>query len=109
MTSQSWLNLLRGADVPRVKEHCSVWNRQQVDLLALNADNDATCCTSGRSQAWCEAIMTSSKERAAEFRRQASACFAEAERMSLKEDRARMIGIAEHLVELAKRAEAETE
>jgi hypothetical protein len=29
--------------------------------------------------------------------------------MSLKEDRARMIGIAEHLVELAKRAEAETE
>ena len=53
--------------------------------------------------------MTSSKERATEFRRQASACFAEAERMSLKEDRARIIGIAEHLVELAKRAEAETE
>jgi hypothetical protein len=55
------------------------------------------------------AIMTSSKEKAAEFRRQAAACLEVAERMSLEEDRARMIEMAEHWFELARRAEAESE
>jgi hypothetical protein len=53
--------------------------------------------------------MTSSKERAAEFRRQAAACLEVAERMSLTEDKAQMIQIAERLLELARRAEEETE
>jgi hypothetical protein len=53
--------------------------------------------------------MTSSTERAGEFRRQAAACLEVAERMSLTEDKAQMIQIAESLLELAKRAEAETE
>jgi hypothetical protein len=53
--------------------------------------------------------MTSSKERAAEFRRQAAACLEVAERMSLREDKAQMTQIAERLLELARRAEEETE
>jgi hypothetical protein len=55
-----------------------------------------------------DAIMTSSKEKAAEFRRQAAACLEVAQRMSLEEDRARMIEMAEHWFELARRAEVET-
>jgi response regulator RpfG family c-di-GMP phosphodiesterase len=53
--------------------------------------------------------MTSSKEKAAEFRRQAALCREVAERMSLEEDRVRMIKMAEHWLELAKRAETETD
>jgi hypothetical protein len=49
------------------------------------------------------------KEKAAEFRRQAGACLEVAERMSLEEDRVRMVKMAEHWFELARRAEAETE
>ena len=53
--------------------------------------------------------MSSSKEQAAEFRRQAAACLEVAQRMSLEEDRKRMIEMAEHCFELARRVEAETE
>ena len=53
--------------------------------------------------------MTSSKERAAEFRRQAAACLEVAERMSLTEEKAQMIQSAARLLELARRAEEETE
>jgi cobalamin-dependent methionine synthase I len=52
-------------------------------------------------------FMTSSKEKAAEFRRQAAICFDIAQRISLKEDQERMMQVAEHWLELAKRAEAE--
>jgi hypothetical protein len=53
--------------------------------------------------------MTSSKEKAAGFRRQASICFDVAQRISLKEDHERMMRVAEHWLELAKRAEAEAD
>ena len=53
--------------------------------------------------------MTSSKERAAEFRRQAAICLDVAQRISLKEDQKRMMQVAEHWLELAKRAEAEAD
>ena len=53
--------------------------------------------------------MTSSKEKAAEFRRQATICFDLAQRISLKEDKERMMQVAEHWLELAKRAEAEAD
>jgi hypothetical protein len=56
-----------------------------------------------------KAIMTSSKERAAEFRRQAAICLDVAQRISLKEDREQMMQVAERLLELAKRAEAEAD
>jgi hypothetical protein len=56
-----------------------------------------------------ETLMTTSKERAAEFRRQAAVCREVAERISLKQDRDRMMGNAERLLELAKRAEAEAD
>jgi hypothetical protein len=51
--------------------------------------------------------MANSKERAAEFRRQAGICFEMAQRISLKEDKALMIELAEHWLEMAKHAEAE--
>ena len=53
--------------------------------------------------------MTSSKEKAAEFRRQAAICFDLAQRISLKEEQERMMQVAEHWLELAKRAEAEAD
>ena len=53
--------------------------------------------------------MTSSKEKAAEFRRQAAICFDLAQRLSLKEEQDRMIQVAEHWLELAKRAEAKAD
>jgi len=53
--------------------------------------------------------MPSAKEKAAEFRKWATECLEVAERMSLKDDKARMIAIAEHWLQLARRAEAETE
>jgi hypothetical protein len=53
--------------------------------------------------------MTSSKEMAAEFRRQAAICLDVAQRISLKEDKERMMQVAEHWLELAKRAEAEAD
>jgi hypothetical protein len=56
-----------------------------------------------------EALMTSSKEMAAEFRRQAAICLDVAQRISLKEDKERMMQVAEHWLELAKRAEAEAD
>jgi hypothetical protein len=56
-----------------------------------------------------KAIMTSSKERAAEFRRHAAICLDVAQRISLKEDREQMRQVAERWLELAKRAEAETD
>ena len=53
--------------------------------------------------------MTSSKEKAAEFRRQAAICLDVAQRISLKEDQKQMMQVAEHWLELAKRAEAEAD
>jgi hypothetical protein len=53
-----------------------------------------------------EMLMTSSKEKAAEFRRQAAICFDVAQRISLKEEQERLMKVAEHWLELAKRAEA---
>jgi hypothetical protein len=54
--------------------------------------------------------MTSSKEKAAEFRRQAAICFDVAQRISLKDDQGeKMLQVAEHWLELAKRADAETD
>jgi len=47
--------------------------------------------------------------KAAEYRRQAAACLEVAERMSLRDDRARMLEMAQHWLELAQRAEAEGE
>jgi hypothetical protein len=40
--------------------------------------------------------MPSAKEKAAQFRKWAAECLEVAERMSLKDDKARMIAIAEH-------------
>jgi hypothetical protein len=51
--------------------------------------------------------MTSSKEKAAEFRRRAAICIDVAQRMSLREDQEQMLQVAEHWLELARRAEAE--
>jgi len=56
-----------------------------------------------------KAIMTSSKEKAAEFRRQAAICLDVAQRVFLKEDREQMMQAAERWLELAKRAEAEAD
>jgi hypothetical protein len=53
--------------------------------------------------------MTSPKEKAAEFRHQAETCFEMAQRISLKEDKVRMIELAEYWLEMARRAEAETQ
>jgi hypothetical protein len=53
--------------------------------------------------------MTSSKEKAAEFRRPVAICFDVAQRLSLKEEQERMMQVAEHWLELAKRAEAEAD
>ena len=67
------------------------------------------CADQQLSRARSETLMTSSKEKAAEFRRQAAICFDLAQRISLKEDRERMMQVAEHWLELAKRAEAEVD
>jgi hypothetical protein len=45
--------------------------------------------------------------RAAEYRRQAAACLEVAERMSLRDDRALLLDMAQQWLELAMRAEAE--
>jgi hypothetical protein len=52
--------------------------------------------------------MMTAKEKAAEFRRQAAICLDVAQRISLKEDRDKMMQVAKHWLELAKHAEAET-
>jgi hypothetical protein len=46
--------------------------------------------------------MPSAKEKAAQFRKWAAECLEVAERMSLKDDKARMIAIAEHWLQLAR-------
>ena len=53
--------------------------------------------------------MRSAKDRAADFRKWAAECLEVAERMSLKDEKARLIATAEHWLELARRAEAESE
>jgi hypothetical protein len=53
--------------------------------------------------------MPSQKDKAAEFRKWAAECLEVAERMSLKGDKARMMEVAEHWLELARLAEAEIE
>ena len=50
--------------------------------------------------------MGKDTDKAAEYRRQAVLCLEVAERMSLRDDRARMIQMAQHWLELAQRAEA---
>jgi hypothetical protein len=65
------------------------------------------CADQQLSRALSETLMTSSKEKAAECRRQAAICLDVAQRISLKEDKDRMMQVAEHWLELAKRAEAE--
>ena len=50
--------------------------------------------------------MGERESRAAEYRRQAAACLEVAERMSLHTDRALMLEMAQHWLELAERAEA---
>jgi hypothetical protein len=47
--------------------------------------------------------------KAAEYRRQAAACLEVAERMSVQDDRALMLQMAQHWLDLAQRAEAEGE
>jgi len=66
-------------------------------------------CLTNSCRARSETLMTSSKERAAEFRRQAAICLDVAQRISLKEDKERMMQVAKHWLELAKRAEAEAD
>jgi hypothetical protein len=51
--------------------------------------------------------MPSSKEKAVEFRKWAAESFEVAERMSLRDDKARMIAVAESWLRLARLAEAE--
>jgi hypothetical protein len=53
--------------------------------------------------------MGDGKDRAAEYRKQAAACIEVADRMSLRDDRTRMLETAQHWLELAQRAEAEGE
>ena len=67
------------------------------------------CCPTAVARVLSGTLMTSSKEKAAEFRRQAAICFDVAQRISLKEDQERMMQVAEHWLELAKRAEAEAD
>jgi hypothetical protein len=49
--------------------------------------------------------MASSKSKAEEYRREAAACLEVAERMSLSLDRARMLQMAQHWLELAVKVE----
>ena len=53
--------------------------------------------------------MSEPPSRAAEYRRLAAGCLEVAERMSLREDRARMMEMAQRWVDLAQKAEAEAE
>ena len=53
--------------------------------------------------------MRSSKEKAAEFRRQAALCREVAERYPSNQDRAETMERADRLLELARRAETETD
>jgi hypothetical protein len=53
--------------------------------------------------------MPSSKDRTAEFRKRAAECLEVAERMSLKDDKQRMVAMAEHWLELARLADTEQE
>jgi hypothetical protein len=63
----------------------------------------------GQQLSRAEMLMTSSREKAVDFRRQAAICFDVAHRISLKEDKERMMQVAEHWLELAKQAEAEAD
>jgi len=51
--------------------------------------------------------MDDRQDKSADFRRQAAACIEVAERVSLREDRARMMEMAQRWLELAQKAEAE--
>jgi hypothetical protein len=51
--------------------------------------------------------MGDGQNKAAEYRRQAAFCFEAARRISLREDRERMLEMAEQLLALAEKAEAE--
>ena len=53
--------------------------------------------------------MHSAKRRAEEYRAEARACFNVAERMSAREDRERMMAMAEHWLKLATIADAKAE
>ena len=62
-----------------------------------------------RAQLIPETITIRSDDKASEYRKQAAACRAMAERLSLKADKTRMLEMAEHWLDLARRAEAETD
>ncbi len=51
--------------------------------------------------------MGDQQSKAEEYRRMAASCLEVAERMSLKSDRAQLVGTAQHWLELARKAEAE--
>jgi hypothetical protein len=53
--------------------------------------------------------MQTPKELAAQYRREAKACIDVAERISVREDRLRMMEMAQRWLELAQRAEDEAE
>ena len=53
--------------------------------------------------------MSDRETKAADFRRQAALCLEVAERMSLDDDRARVIDMAKRFLELALEAEAKNE
>jgi hypothetical protein len=95
--------------VPPVKDHVFILERVKTHFVALNRENNAMCWPTAVARVLSEMLMTSSKEKAAEFRRQAAICFEVAQRISLKEEQERMMQVAEHWLELAKRAEAEVD
>jgi hypothetical protein len=53
--------------------------------------------------------MAMSKDKAEEYRRQAAACLEAAARMSLHSDRARLLEMAQHWLDLAVKAEKAAE
>jgi hypothetical protein len=85
----------------------SFWNGQKRASFALRKQCDVWPTAVTRVPS--ETVMKNSKEKAAEFRRQAAISFDLAQRISLKEDQERMMQVAEHWLELAKRAEAEAD
>jgi hypothetical protein len=76
---------------------------------SLNIENNAMYWSTVVASVLDETPMTSPKEKAVEFRRQAALYREVAERVSLKEDRERLLEKVERLLELARRAEAEAD
>jgi hypothetical protein len=90
---------------PKIK--CSSWNEVK-GRLALHQRHRLGALVTTLASVKRERVMMTAKEKAAEFRRQAAICLDVAQRISLKEDRDKMMQVAKHWLELAKHAEAET-